>query len=74
MKRPGTVSLLLATLSVPAGAVTVEAANGDWSSLPQLSQRGYQHLNEKMEAKLYEIAGLQQCPSFKLIQDRLEFE
>lgn len=72
MKRPGTVALLLAALSAPAGAVTVEAANGDWSSLPQLSQRGYQHLNEKMEAKLYEIAGSQQCPSFKLIQDRLD--
>jgi hypothetical protein len=71
MNRISTVSLLLAALSTPAAAVNVEVASGDWSKLPQLSQRGYEHLNEKMQAKLYEIAKAQQCPSFKLVQDRL---
>ena len=68
------LSLLLAAGSVPAAAeVTVETASGDWSKLPQLSQRGYEHLSEKMQAKLYEIAGSKQCPSFVLNSDRLDF-
>ncbi|MFL6776178.1 MAG: hypothetical protein ACJ8FN_07250, partial [Sphingomicrobium sp.] len=63
--------LLLAPAA--AAAVSVETANGDWSKLPQLSQRGYEHLDEKMMAKLYEIAASKQCPSFALTQDRLNF-
>jgi hypothetical protein len=73
MNRLYTLSLLLAALSVPARAVTVETADGDWSKLPQLSQHGYNHLNEKMEAKLFEIAQSNQCPSFALKQGRLDF-
>jgi hypothetical protein len=72
MNRLSTFSLLLAAFSTSAAAVNVEVASGDWSKLPQLSQRGYEHLNEKMQAKLYEIAKAQQCPSFKLVQDRLD--
>jgi hypothetical protein len=72
MNRLCTLSMLLAAISMPAAAeVSVQAANGDWSKLPQLNQRGYNHLSEKMQAKLYEIAASQQCPSFKLVQDRL---
>lgn len=68
------VSLLLVALSVPAAAaVTVEVASGDWKNLPQLSQRGYDRLNEKMQAKLYEIAESRQCPSFQLSNGRLDF-
>ena len=55
-----------------AAAVTVETAAGDWSKLPQLSQRGYEHLNEKMQAKLYEIAESKQCPAFGLKEGRLD--
>jgi hypothetical protein len=67
-------SLLLAAASVPAAAaVTVETAAGDWSKLPQLSQRGYDHLSEKMQAKLYEIAESKQCPAFGLKEGRLDF-
>jgi len=73
MNRLCTLSLILATLSAQAGAVTVESANGDWSKLPQLSQRGYDHLNEKMQAKLFEIADSHQCPGFVLNQGRLDF-
>jgi len=71
--RIPTVALLIAAFSMPASAVTVEAANGDWSKLPQLSQRGYNHLNEKMQAKLFEIAESNKCPSFLLNQGRLNF-
>lgn len=68
------LSLLLAAASVPAAAgVTVETASGDWSKLPRLSQRGYDHLSEKMQAKLYEIAASKKCPSFVLNYDRLDF-
>lgn len=73
MARISAAALLFAALSVPAFAVTVETANGDWSNLPNLSQRGYNHLNEKMQAKLFEIAQSQRCPSFKLRQGRLDF-
>jgi hypothetical protein len=65
--------MLLAAVSIPARAVTVESANGDWSKLPQLSQRGYDHLNEKMQAKLFEIAESHACPAFALNQGRLDF-
>src|SRR5689334_3422321 len=73
MRPLSVLSLLLAAASAPAAAaVTVETANGDWSKLPQLSQRGYDHLSEKMQAKLFEIADSKQCPSFVLKSDRLD--
>ena len=73
MTRLSTVALLFAAMSMPAAAVSVETANGDWSNLPKLSQRGYNHLNEKMQAKLFEIAESGQCPAFALKQGRLDF-
>jgi hypothetical protein len=73
MKSLCAFSLLLAAATAASATVSVEVANGDWSKLPQLSQRGYEHLNEKMMAKLYEIAASKQCPSFRLTQDRLNF-
>lgn len=72
MGRLATISLLLAAVAVPVGATTVETADGDWSKLPELSQRGYNHLSEKMQAKLYEIAASNQCPSLGLKQGRLD--
>lgn len=73
MNRLCTLVLLIGAVSVQARAVTVETADGDWSKLPQLSQHGYDHLNEKMQAKLYEIAQSKQCPSFALKAGRLDF-
>ena len=73
MKGLWTFPLLLTAGAAAAGTVSVETANGDWSKLPQLSQRGYEHLNEKMMAKLYEIAESKQCPSFALSGGRLDF-
>jgi hypothetical protein len=73
MKSLRAFSLLLVAVSVPAAAVTVETAAGDWTKLPQLSQRGYEHLNEKMQARLYEIAESKQCRAFGLKEGRLDF-
>jgi len=73
MNRLSAAALLLAAISMPAAAVTVETAAGDWSNLPKLSQRGYNHLNEKMQAKLFEIAQSNQCPTVALKQGRLDF-
>ena len=69
----GLTSMALLAASVAASNVTVQVASGDWSNLPQLSQRGYDHLNPKMQLKLYEIASSKQCPTFMLKQDRLDF-
>jgi hypothetical protein len=74
MTRLFMLALLTAAASVPATAgVMVATATGDWSNLPQLSQRGYNHLDEKMQAKLFEIAESNKCPSFALKQGRLDF-
>lgn len=60
------------TTAAPA-TVRVEAASGDWKNLPQLTQKGYNHLSERMQAKLFEIAESNSCPSFTLKQGRLDF-
>jgi hypothetical protein len=66
-------ALLLQAAANGAGTVSVETATGDWSKLPQLNQRGYDHLDTTMRLKLYEIASSGQCPTFGLKQDRLDF-
>ena len=56
--------LVLALLAVPvpaAAAVSVETANGDWSKLPALHHRGYDHLSTKMMQKLFEISSEGKC-------------
>lgn len=73
MKSFSAFPLLLAVASGAIANVSVETASGDWSRLPQLSQRGSEHLNEKMMAKLYEIAASKQCRSLALSQGRLDF-
>jgi hypothetical protein len=72
MKCLPAVALLLAAVSMPASAVTVQTAAGDWSNLPKLSQRDSFHLSEKMQAKLFEIAQSKRCPSFGLKEGRLD--
>ena len=73
MKRALLFVLALATATAASAAVQVETATGDWKNLPQLSQRGYDHLPEKARAKLFEIAEAKSCPSFMLSQGRLDF-
>ncbi len=60
MKHLLALALLLAP--VPAAAtVSVETANGDWSQLPALHHRGYDHLSTKMMQKLFEISSEGKC-------------
>jgi hypothetical protein len=73
MNRVSSIALLLGAISMPAAAVTVQTAAGDWSSLPKLSHSDSNHLSEKMQAKLFEIAQSNRCPSFGLRQGRLDF-
>jgi hypothetical protein len=65
--------LLLAAATVAPAEVTVQSATGDWKTLPQLTQKGYDHLSEKAQAKLFEIAEAKSCPAFLLNQGRLNF-
>ena len=55
-------------------SVSVESANGDWSHLPVLSARGYDHLNSVMMAKLYEIAAEGRCRLPGFAANRIDFD
>jgi hypothetical protein len=59
MKHLLAMALLFAT--APAAAASVETAKGDWSKLPALSHRGYDHLSTKMMQKLFEISSEGKC-------------
>jgi hypothetical protein len=72
MKRYLALPLLMALVAASAPPVTVEAATGDWSQLPQLSNRGYDHLNTKMMVKLHEIASQRQCQLPGYLGNRLD--
>ena len=71
MKRSIACLAVAMMASATNANVTVESAAGDWKNLPQLTQKGYDHLSEKMQAKLFEIAESKSCPSFLLDQGRL---
>ena len=73
MKRILAFVLAIGATSAAPASVTVESATGDWKNLPQLAQKGYEHLNERMQAKLFEIAESNSCPAFVLKQGRLDF-
>ncbi len=72
MKRYLALPLFMALMAASAPPVTVEAATGDWSKLPQLSQRGYNHLNTKMMVRLHEIASHGQCRLPGYLGNRLD--
>ena len=55
------LSLILASAAGSPSPVTVEAADGDWSNLPRLQARGYDHLNTDFMARLHQIASQGQC-------------
>ena len=59
MKQLLAFALLLTP--VPATAASVETANGDWSKLPALQHRGYDHLSTRMMQKLFEISSEGKC-------------
>ena len=72
MKRYLALPLFMALMAASAPPVTVEAATGDWSKLPQLSQRGYNHLNTKMMVRLHEIASHGECRLPGYLGNRLD--
>jgi hypothetical protein len=55
------LSLILGLAAGPLPSATVVTADGDWSSLPRLQERGYDHLNTKVMVRLHEIASQGQC-------------
>ena len=60
MKRLLAIALLLAP--VPAAAATrVEVADGNWSYLPLMKQRGSDHLNNDALARIDEIIHEKKC-------------
>ena len=61
MKLLLSIYLLLGLAAGSPAPVTVETASGDWSRLPSLQSRGYNHLNTKAMERLHEIAGEGQC-------------
>lgn len=61
-------------ISASAQPVSVETANGDWSDLPALQARGYDHLNSVMMAKLYEIAADHRCQLPGFAANRIDFD
>ena len=55
------LTLALLTAPVPAASASVETAYGNWSYLPLLHHRGYNHLSSKMMHKLFEISSEGKC-------------
>ena len=53
--------MLLASAAGASPTVTVEAAEGDWSSLPSLQVRGNDHLDTRRMARLHAIAKSGEC-------------
>lgn len=61
MKRFLTAPLFLILLAASGPQPTVETAGGDWTQLPAMRFRGYDHLQPKVMAYLYQIAYRRQC-------------
>ena len=54
------LSLLISAATQPA-AVRVDTAETDWSYLPPLKHRGYDHLSPMMMQRIYELATSGEC-------------
>lgn len=61
MKRLLALPLLLATMAQAAPMPKVEAATGDWSELPTLQSRNYDHLHSNVMQRLWELARSRTC-------------
>ena len=61
MNLLSSLSLLLAATAGSPSPVVVAAADGDWSKLPRLEARGYDHLNSDFMVRLHQIASQGQC-------------
>ena len=61
MKRLLALPLFLATLAAAGPMPKVEVATGDWSQLPPLQSRNYDHLQSNVMQRLWEIAHAKTC-------------
>jgi hypothetical protein len=61
MKHLPALPLLLALTAASAPAPKVEVADGDWSTLPALQNRGYDHLHSNVMQRLWELANQGKC-------------
>jgi hypothetical protein len=61
MKHLFALPFVLATIAAAAPAPKVEVADGDWSELPLLQSRGYDHLHSNVMIRLWQIAKTRQC-------------
>ena len=62
MKRLLALPLFLATTMATAAPMPeVQAATGDWSDLPALQSRGYDHLHSNVMQRLWELAHSKTC-------------
>lgn len=62
MMRFVALPLALAALAAAAPPMPkVETADGDWSQLPLLQSRGYDHLHSNVMQRLWELAKARQC-------------
>ena len=61
MKRLLALPLLLATMAQAVPMPKVEAATGDWSELPALQSRNYDHLQSNVMQRLWELAHSRTC-------------
>ena len=61
MKRLLALPLLLTILTAAAPLPKVEVATGDWSDLPTLKSRGYDHLHSNVMQRLWELAHSRTC-------------
>ena len=53
--------VMLASTAATSSPVAVQTADGDWSRLPSLEARGYDHLSSDYMTKLHQIASEGQC-------------
>ena len=74
MKHLLVLTAAIGLIAASPQTVSVEFANGDWSDLPALSARGYDHLNSVMMAKLYEIAAEGRCRLPGFAANRINFD
>ena len=73
MMRLGALPLLLIVTAASAPPVSVVAATGDWSNLPEIRDNGSDHQSKNLMLALTDIAIKRECalPGFK--GDRFDF-
>ena len=74
MKYLLAVPMAATLMGASAPNVSVIAATGDWSKLPQIRQYGYDHLTKNLMSKLIDIALKKQCTLPGFDGARLNFD